>query len=142
MQKRIPAVLAAAAAMLSGCGLFSDPPTPAAPKEPLIVTHESTVDPIHIRDASVSHIEAHRGGAALRSESWRQVLWEAHYEGVARPDRVAENRSAPEAASIQEKPEQNRSKDASVYSADASVYSKDASIYSGNRRAPDKKTAR
>lgn len=142
MQKRIPVVLAASAVMLSGCGLFSDPPAPAAPKKPLIVTHESTVDPIHIRDASVSHIEEHRGGAALRSESWRQVLWGAHYEGVSRPDREAENRSAPEAATLKENQVQKRSKDASVYGADASVYAKDASIYGGNRRAPAKKSVR
>ena len=76
-----PALCAVSAAMLSGCGLFRDPPPPPAPVAPLIVKYQIEVDPVHVRDVSIRRQEEHRGGAALRAEEWSHVLWSKHYEG-------------------------------------------------------------
>lgn len=140
MQKRqtpaLAAVCVSAAFILSGCGLFKEPPPPQQepPKEPLIVTHESTVDPVHVRDASVSHFDQHRGGAALRAEGWQDVLWSAHYEprkesgstGVKNPKDAA----AAGAAAVGTDGRNDRAaaqKDASIYAKKA-VQEEDASI--------------
>lgn len=77
----VPALSAVSAVMLSGCGLFRDPPPPAPPEEPLIVKYQNEVDPVHVRDTSIHRREEHRGGAALRAEEWSHVLWSKHYEG-------------------------------------------------------------
>ncbi len=141
MQKRqtpaLAAVCVSAAFILSGCGLFKEPPPPQQepPKEPLIVTHESTVDPVHVRDASVSHFDEHRGGAALRAEGWQDVLWSAHYEprkesgstGVKNPKDAA---AAAGAAAVGTDGRNDRAaaqKDASIYAKKA-VQEEDASI--------------
>lgn len=123
-----PALCAVSAAMLSGCGLFRDPPPPPAPKEPLIVKYQSEVDPVHVRDASMHRREEHRGGAALRAEEWSHVLWSKHCEGEKTVvEQRAENERQPETQKA------NLQRDASIYAAkkkDASVYAaKDASVY-------------
>lgn len=131
-QSLLAASCAAAALLLSGCGLFQDPPPPPAPKVPLIVTHAGTIDPVHVRDPSVSHQEENRGGAALRADEWHQVLWAAHYEGESKCGReaIAPDLQKMKAAS----PKTPSGKDASVYAEqkkDASVYAEKSAPASG-----------
>lgn len=123
-----PALCAVSAAMLSGCGLFRDPPPPAPPEEPLIVKYQSEVDPVHVRDASIHRREEHRGGAALRAEEWSHVLWSKHYEG----EKTAVKQRADNDRQLDAQKEKQR-RDVSIYETkkkDASMYAtKDASIY-------------
>lgn len=124
----VPALCAVSAVMLSGCGLFRDPPPPAPTEEPLIVKYQSEVDPVHVRDASIHRREENRGGAALRAEEWSHVLWSKHYEGEKT---AVKQRAANERQSEAQKAKLRR--DVSIYETkkkDASVYAtKDASIY-------------
>lgn len=123
-----PALCAVSAAMLSGCGLFRDPPPPPAPVAPLIVKYQIEVDPVHVRDVSIRRQEEHRGGAALRAEEWSHVLWSKHYEG----EKVEVKQRAEHDRQLEDRKEKLR-QDASIYAAkkkDASVYAvKDVSVY-------------
>lgn len=132
----VSALCAVSAVMLSGCGLFRDPPPPAPPEEPLIVKYQSEVDPVHVRDASIHRREENRGGAALRAEEWSHVLWSKHYEG----EKTAVKQRADNDRQLDAQKEKRRrdvsiyaekKKDASIYAGkDASVYAhKDASVY-------------
>ena len=123
-----PALCAVSAAMLSGCGLFRDPPPPPAPVAPLIVKYQIEVDPVHVRDVSIRRQEEHRGGAALRAEEWSHVLWSKHYEG----EKVEVKQRAEQDRQLDAQKEKQR-RDVSIYETkkkDASVYAtKDASNY-------------
>ena len=123
-----PALCAVSAAMLSGCGLFRDPPPPPAPVAPLIVKYQIEVDPVHVRDTSIHRREEHRGGAALRAEEWSHVLWSKHYEG----EKTAVKQRADNDRQLDAQKEKQR-RDVSIYAAkkkDASVYAvKDVSVY-------------
>ncbi|WP_443744046.1 hypothetical protein [Sutterella sp.] len=69
---------AAAAATLLGLAGCSNPPT-IFRSDPVIITPEKTLDPIHNRDASVEFYRENRGGAAIRAENASHVLYNEHY---------------------------------------------------------------
>ena len=84
MQLKLSAAALAAALLLAGC---SSEPKLFAPN---IVTYESTLDRVHVRDASSAEYYSTRAGAAIRQgEEYEQVLWNEHEEGETDPDKLA-----------------------------------------------------
>ncbi len=84
MQLKLSAAALAAALLLAGCS--------SEPKlfVPNIVTYESTLDRVHVRDASSAEYYSTRAGAAIRQgEEYEQVLWNEHEEGETDPDKLA-----------------------------------------------------
>lgn len=121
--------LAAAASLMTGC---AEVPPPPAPKDPVLLPYEQTADPVHVRTPSVYATEESRGGAAIRQEADKHVLWGEHAEGKTNPAKL---KAWQDEMSGKSGEAAQQGKDASVYSKgkDASIYGakkdKDASIY-------------
>ena len=124
--------LASASSLMTGCAEVPPPPTP---KDPVLVPYESTVDPVHVRTPSVYETHESRGGAAIRQEADKHVLWSEHYEAETNPAKLKAWQDEIDGNSSEES-----GQDKSVYSKqgkDASIYSKkgkDASIYAKDKK--------
>lgn len=111
--KRLSAV-ALFSVCLSGCGLFSPTSTPAQkPVMPAIERAQSIV-----LDYTVLHDDLALGGAALRSEQYRDYLDDFHLTGVSVEEPL------PKEATSKSLPSPTQSKDRSIYSKDRSIYAK------------------
>ena len=125
---------AAAASLMTGC---AEVPPPPAPKDPVLLPYEQTADPVHVRTPSVYATEESRGGAAIRQEADKHVLWGEHAEGETNPAKL---KAWQDELSGESAEAPRHGKDAAVYSKgkDASIYGakkgKDASIYAKDRK--------
>lgn len=126
--------LASAASLMTGC---AEVPPPPAPKDPVLLPYEQTADPVHVRTPSVYATEESRGGAAIRQEADKHVLWAEHAEGETNPTKL---KAWQDEMNVKSGKAAQQGKDASVYSKgkDASIYGakkgKDASIYAKDRK--------
>lgn len=79
------AAIAAASAIMTGC---AEVPPPPAPKDPVMIPYEMTADPVHVRTPSMYDTHESRGGAAIRQEGEKHVLWGEHYEAETNPAKL------------------------------------------------------
>lgn len=127
---------------LAGCST-PPPPPQVAHEMPYLIEYQGNIDPVHIRDHSAAHYDENRGGAALRNEQFRHVLYNRHYEAEdgfqamlsARKEVESEKaiqKAIDEAMEVARKEPVSKSKDRSIYSKKPRV-SRDRSIYANQR---------